>query len=365
MRCADRAERPECRRVRRRGPVPSAAGGGHRRPPHRGGAPERRRDGHPPHGRRHERPGRHDVGGATRRGGGRDADRDAPARTAPRSPSTPCSTASSWPVAVRWVPRSPVTSPAVCTHRCVWSRPRTPRPSVAPPSSSSPPTSTPRPGHPYRTLPVPTKACPADQAGCNGAPSAQKGGRASDAGTITRTSPLDRARSRPDPSPYPVGTAHPLRPPPKGGPMPGRTPPSPPPQELPRVMFWRLRRDPLRRRSDLAQAWIGLGLALAVSAGTPLAMFLVGDAAHRHYARNAQHQAATRHHTTAVLVEDAPRHPEPGSAEARKTRYPPRSASPASTQAPTPPRPMSSPPCPRAAPSAYGPTPTERSPTRP
>ena len=56
--------------------------------------------------------------------------------------------------------------------------------------------------------------------------------------------------------------------------------------------------------------------------GNPLALFLVGDAAHRHYARTAQHQAATRHHTTAVLVEDARSHPEPGSAEARQTLYP-------------------------------------------
>ncbi|MFG3723355.1 hypothetical protein ACGF8D_36765 [Streptomyces massasporeus] len=108
--------------------------------------------------------------------------------------------------------------------------------------------------------------------------------------------------------------------------MPGRTPPlqppPPPPRELPRVMFWRLRRNPLRRRSDLAQAWIGLGLTLAALAATPLALFLVGDAAHRHYARTAQHQAATRHHTTAVLVEDARNHPEPGSAEARQTLYP-------------------------------------------
>ncbi|MEU9229540.1 hypothetical protein AB0D40_34955 [Streptomyces massasporeus] len=106
--------------------------------------------------------------------------------------------------------------------------------------------------------------------------------------------------------------------------MPGRTPPPPPPppRELPRVMFWQLRRNPLRRRSDLAQAWIGLGLTLAVLASTPVALFLVGDAAHRHFARTAQHQAATRHHTTAVLVEDARSHPEPGSAEARQTLYP-------------------------------------------
>ncbi|MFH9990687.1 Rv1733c family protein [Streptomyces luteogriseus] len=104
--------------------------------------------------------------------------------------------------------------------------------------------------------------------------------------------------------------------------MPGRTPPPLPPRELPRVMFWRLRRNPLRRRSDLAQAWIGLALTLAVLAATPLALFLVGDAAQRHYARTAQQQAATRYHTTAVLIEDARGHPEPGSAEARQTLYP-------------------------------------------
>ncbi|WP_234440006.1 Rv1733c family protein [Streptomyces bicolor] len=84
-------------------------------------------------------------------------------------------------------------------------------------------------------------------------------------------------------------------------------------------MLWRLRRNPLRRRS---QAWIGLGLLLAALAATPAAMFLVGDAAYHPYTRTAQHQAETRHRTTAVLLEDARRHPEPGSAEAEKTRYP-------------------------------------------
>ncbi|GAA2494409.1 Rv1733c family protein [Streptomyces longisporus] len=104
--------------------------------------------------------------------------------------------------------------------------------------------------------------------------------------------------------------------------MPGRTPPPPPPRELPRVMLWRLRRNPLRRRGDLLQAWLGIGLVLAALAATPLAMFLVGDVAHDHYTRTARHQAETRHDTTATLLEDARRHPEPGSAEAKKTRYP-------------------------------------------
>ncbi|MEV8554568.1 hypothetical protein AB0L04_32745 [Streptomyces glaucescens] len=103
--------------------------------------------------------------------------------------------------------------------------------------------------------------------------------------------------------------------------MPGRTPPPPPPREH-QVTLWRLRRNPLRRRSDVLQGWIGLGLLLVALAATPVAMFLVGDAAYDHYTRTARHQAHTRHHTTAVLLEDARRHPEPGSAEAKRTRYP-------------------------------------------
>lgn len=96
----------------------------------------------------------------------------------------------------------------------------------------------------------------------------------------------------------------------------------PVPEELPRVKLWRLRRNPLRRPTDLLQAWLGLGLLLVVLAAVPAAMFLVGDAAFRHYARTADHQEQTRWLTTAVLVHDAPRHPEPGSEEAKQTRYP-------------------------------------------
>ncbi|MFH9011763.1 hypothetical protein ACH4C6_10325 [Streptomyces sp. NPDC017943] len=99
-------------------------------------------------------------------------------------------------------------------------------------------------------------------------------------------------------------------------------PAQPPPEDLPRLMLWRWRRNPLRRRTDLIQAWIGLGLLLAVLAATPAVVTLARDLAHRHYSRTAQQQAATRQETTAVLLHDAPRHPEPGSPEARKTLYP-------------------------------------------
>ncbi|MFF7281083.1 hypothetical protein [Streptomyces griseorubiginosus] len=100
------------------------------------------------------------------------------------------------------------------------------------------------------------------------------------------------------------------------------TPPEHPPEDLPRVLLWRWRRNPLRRRTDLAQAWIGLGLFLAVLAATPAAMILVGETAHGHGKKTARHQIATRHHIPAVLVHDAPGHPEPGSDEAKKALYP-------------------------------------------
>ncbi|MEV5440528.1 hypothetical protein AB0K80_31660 [Streptomyces sp. NPDC052682] len=89
-----------------------------------------------------------------------------------------------------------------------------------------------------------------------------------------------------------------------------------------RVVLWRFRRNPLRRRSDLAQAWIGLGLLVSTAVATAPAVVVVEDAALRHYTRTARQQAETRQRTTAVLLQDARRHPEPGSAEARTTRYP-------------------------------------------
>ncbi|MEU5087009.1 hypothetical protein [Streptomyces sp. NPDC021356] len=99
-------------------------------------------------------------------------------------------------------------------------------------------------------------------------------------------------------------------------------PPPPPPGELPRVRFWRLRRNPLRRTADLLQAWLGVGLLLAVLAAAPAAMFLAGDMAHRHYRDTAERQENARRKTPAVLVHGSARHPEPGSPEARGTRYP-------------------------------------------
>ncbi|WP_328752685.1 hypothetical protein OHT57_44590 [Streptomyces sp. NBC_00285] len=101
------------------------------------------------------------------------------------------------------------------------------------------------------------------------------------------------------------------------------TPSDPPPEEPPHhLLLWRWRRNPLRRRTDLAQAWIAVGFLLAVSAALPTTAFLVGDTAHRHYTAAAREQTTRWHHIPAVLVHDAPRHPEPGSHESKKALYP-------------------------------------------
>ncbi|WP_326756177.1 hypothetical protein OH738_04745 [Streptomyces hirsutus] len=103
---------------------------------------------------------------------------------------------------------------------------------------------------------------------------------------------------------------------------PAQPPPGPrlgPPRSL---RPWHRRPNPLRRPTDRFQARIGLGLLLAVLVVAPVAGVVVEELAHRHYTDTARHQALTRHETSATLTEDVPRHPEPGSDEAKLARYP-------------------------------------------
>ncbi|KES09056.1 membrane protein [Streptomyces toyocaensis] len=105
--------------------------------------------------------------------------------------------------------------------------------------------------------------------------------------------------------------------------MAGEIPPAQPPPGPPsRPLLWRWRRNPLRRRTDALQAWLGLGVLITVLAVAPVVAVLVADAARSHYEDTARHQRQTRYETDATLTEDAPRHPEPGSDEEKKTRYP-------------------------------------------
>lgn len=69
-----------------------------------------------------------------------------------------------------------------------------------------------------------------------------------------------------------------------------------------RVLLWRWRRNPLRRRSDVAEAWIGVAVAATLLLTVPT----VGLATAAAGERSALDQARGLHRTTAQLVEDVP-----------------------------------------------------------
>ncbi|WP_369199307.1 DUF3592 domain-containing protein [Streptomyces sp. PU-14G] len=104
--------------------------------------------------------------------------------------------------------------------------------------------------------------------------------------------------------------------------MTGGTPLAQPPPPPRRTVWWRWRRNPLRRPTDQLQAWIGLCLLLAALSATAVTALVAGRAAHQQLQHTAEAQTRSRHQTPAVLVHDAPAHPEPGSDEEQETRYP-------------------------------------------
>lgn len=68
------------------------------------------------------------------------------------------------------------------------------------------------------------------------------------------------------------------------------------------VKLWRWRRNPLRRRSDVMEAWAGLAVAVVVAVGAPITGVAAANGMHDSL-EQANHD---RHHATAVLVHDAP-----------------------------------------------------------
>ncbi|WP_079250262.1 hypothetical protein [Streptomyces alfalfae] len=88
------------------------------------------------------------------------------------------------------------------------------------------------------------------------------------------------------------------------------------------LSLWRWRHNPLRRRTDRIQGWTALALLLLAPVLGLAAAFSAGDAARARYRAVAEEQEQTRHLLVATLTHDSPRHPEPGSDEAKKARYP-------------------------------------------
>jgi hypothetical protein len=108
----------------------------------------------------------------------------------------------------------------------------------------------------------------------------------------------------------------------EGGDMPDLVPRAEPPPAVSADRWWRWRPGPLRRPGDLLLAWAGLLLGAVVAAATPLTGYAVGTAVYDRATHSARAQVDAGRHTTAVLVQDVPRHPEPGSEEEQESRYP-------------------------------------------
>lgn len=69
-----------------------------------------------------------------------------------------------------------------------------------------------------------------------------------------------------------------------------------------RVLLWRWRHNPLKRRTDVAEAWIGMAAAVTFLLTAPM----VGVATAAVAERSALDQALGLHRVTARLIEDAP-----------------------------------------------------------
>ncbi|MGW1892515.1 Rv1733c family protein [Streptomyces sp. NPDC002004] len=73
-----------------------------------------------------------------------------------------------------------------------------------------------------------------------------------------------------------------------------------------RDRWWRWRRNPLRSRSYLVEAWANLLIALAVLVGMPTAAFVAGSAAYDHARAQAVMERATRRPVQAEVVARVP-----------------------------------------------------------
>ncbi|WP_416981890.1 hypothetical protein [Streptomyces sp. T028] len=69
-----------------------------------------------------------------------------------------------------------------------------------------------------------------------------------------------------------------------------------------RVLLWRWRHNPLKRRSDVIEAWIGVVAAAVMLLTAPAVGLAAAEAAEQ----SALHEARGLHSVTAELVEDAP-----------------------------------------------------------
>ncbi|WP_225833448.1 hypothetical protein [Streptomyces sp. NK08204] len=68
--------------------------------------------------------------------------------------------------------------------------------------------------------------------------------------------------------------------------------------------LWRWRHNPLRRATDLAEAWVALVALVLIAVAAPVTGSLVGAAAQDSLQRSARQQHHSRHLVTATVVRD-------------------------------------------------------------
>ncbi|MEU6772465.1 hypothetical protein [Streptomyces sp. NPDC046759] len=87
--------------------------------------------------------------------------------------------------------------------------------------------------------------------------------------------------------------------------------------------LWRWRHNPLRRATDLAEAWVALVALALIALAAPVAGCLVGAAAQDSLQRSVRAQHHTRHLVTATVVRglgEAPLETDPDTTTTRETR---------------------------------------------
>ncbi|WP_330292937.1 Rv1733c family protein [Streptomyces sp. NBC_00576] len=87
--------------------------------------------------------------------------------------------------------------------------------------------------------------------------------------------------------------------------------------------LWRWRHNPLRRATDLAEAWVALTALLLILLAAPLIGVLVGGAAQDALQQAVRDQREARHLVTATVVKKlarSPLEPDPESTSGREAR---------------------------------------------
>lgn len=74
-----------------------------------------------------------------------------------------------------------------------------------------------------------------------------------------------------------------------------------------RLRFWQWRRNPLRRRSDVTEAWAGLLAAVAIAVGAPAVGWATGTAVNDALQQTARAQRTERAYVPAVVLKAGPR----------------------------------------------------------